>query len=102
MNKLEIYDIISEIVGKENIRLDELMSKHTTFKVGGAADIFVTPTTIDSIKQVINLCKNENIEYYVCSSPNNSGHTNLLFSNDGSADDTLISEINEFLVKNTK
>ena len=65
MNKLEIYDIISEIVGKENIRLDELMSKHTTFKVGGTADVFVTPTTIDSIKQVINLCKNEDIEYYV-------------------------------------
>lgn len=49
-----------------------------------------------------NKIKNENIEYYVCSSPNNSGHTNLLFSKDGSADDTLISEINEFLVKNTK
>ena len=65
MNKLEIYDLISKIVGKENIRLDELMSKHTTFKVGGTADVFVTPTTIDSIKQVINLCKNEDIEYYV-------------------------------------
>ena len=65
MNKLEIYDIISEIVGNENIRLDELMSKHTTFKVGGAADVFVTPTTIDSIQQVINLCTNDDIEYYV-------------------------------------
>lgn len=65
MNKLEIYDLISKIVGKENIRLDELMSKHTTFKVGGTADVFVTPTTIDSIKQVINLCKNDDIEYYV-------------------------------------
>ena len=65
MNKLEIYDLISEIIGKENIRLDELMSKQTTFKVGGTADVFVTPTTIDSIKQVINLCKNDDIEYYV-------------------------------------
>ena len=65
MNKIEMYDLISDIVGKENLLLDEPMSKHTTFRVGGTADVFVTPPTIDSIKQVIDICKKENIEYYV-------------------------------------
>lgn len=100
MNKLEIYDIISEIVGKENIRLDELMSKHTTFKVGGAADIFVTPTTIDSIKQVINLCKNENIEYYVIGKGSNllvgdNGYRGVIICIYNTLDNVSVVEDNE-------
>ena len=100
MNKLEIYDIISEIVGKENIRLDELMSKHTTFKVGGAADVFVTPTTIDSIKQVINLCKNENIEYYVIGKGSNllvgdNGYRGVIICIYNTLDNVSVVEDNE-------
>ena len=44
--------------------------------------------------------ENDKVEYIICSSPNNSGHTNLLFSKDGTADDDLIKKINDFLVKN--
>ena len=100
MNKLEIYDIISEIVGKENIRLDELMSKQTTFKVGAAADIFVTPTTIDSIKQVINLCKNENIEYYVIGKGSNllvgdNGYRGVIICIYNTLDNVSVVEDNE-------
>lgn len=65
MNKTEIYEQISEVVGKDYVLLDEAMSKHTTFKVGGDADIFVTPQTIDQIKDVINICKKENVEFYI-------------------------------------
>ena len=100
MNKLEIYDLISKIVGKENIRLDELMSKHTTFKVGGAADVFVTPTTIDSIKQVINLCKNENIEYYVIGKGSNllvgdNGYRGVIICIYNTLDNVSVVEDNE-------
>ena len=33
------------------------MSKHTTFKIGGPADIFLKVETIDELKYVINTCK---------------------------------------------
>lgn len=42
---------------------------------------------------------NKNAEYYVCTAPDNSGHTDLLFGSDGTADDRLIKRINDFLNK---
>lgn len=65
MNKAKVYELLNQIVGKEHVLLDELMSKHTTFKVGGPADIFVVPQTVEEVKAVIDVCKNENIDFYV-------------------------------------
>ena len=65
MDKNRIYDLISNVVGNKNVIIDEPMCNHTTFKVGGNADIFVTPHTIDSIKHIIDICKNEKIDYYI-------------------------------------
>lgn len=59
------------IVGKENVFQNEVMSRHTTFKVGGPADYFVTPHTSDEIKEVISLCKKEDIPYYVIGNGSN-------------------------------
>jgi UDP-N-acetylmuramate dehydrogenase len=42
--KHNLEDSIIEIVGKENIKLDEPMSKHTTFQIGGPANILQHPT----------------------------------------------------------
>ena len=33
---------LCEIAGKENVRTDEPMKQHTTFRIGGAADYFVS------------------------------------------------------------
>ena len=65
MNKTKIYEILSEALGNEYVRLDELMSKHTTFKIGGKADIFVTPQNITSLKDVIDICNRENVTFYI-------------------------------------
>ena len=40
---------------------NEFMSKHTTFKIGGPADIFVKVETIDELKYVIEKCREKNI-----------------------------------------
>ena len=56
---------LEKIVGKENIYLNEDMCKHTTFKVGGPADVFVVPQDIEQVKQVILKCKSNNQNYYV-------------------------------------
>lgn len=41
----------------------------------------------------------DNVEFIMRSHPDNSGHTNLLFDDDGTADDELMGIINEFLTK---
>lgn len=41
--------------------LNEPMKKHTTFKIGGPADIFVKVNDTEELKFVLNLAKNENL-----------------------------------------
>ena len=44
------------IVGEENVLADELMSEHTTFKVGGPADLYVIPESFDELRDVLLAC----------------------------------------------
>ena len=41
--KQQLLDTLEQIAGKENIHPNEPMSRHTTFRVGGPADVLVTP-----------------------------------------------------------
>lgn len=47
---------LEEIVGAENVALDEPMSRHTTFRIGGPADCFVTPGSVDQLRAVLSAC----------------------------------------------
>ena len=69
---------LCEIAGKENVRTDEPMKQHTTFRIGGAADYFVSPQTTDQIKNIIDLCKSEEMPWYVI-----GNGSNLLVSDRG-------------------
>ena len=73
-----VYEKIVRIVGSENVLTDESMKKHTTFRIGGTADYFVTPESIPAIAELIAFCKEENIPYYVM-----GNGSNLLVSDTG-------------------
>jgi len=55
MNR-EFYDKLAAIVTKEAIVENEPMSKHTTFRIGGNADMFVSPT-ICQLPEIIAFAK---------------------------------------------
>ena len=57
----EIYKQIITKINKERVYLNELMSKHTTFKIGGPADLFIKIETLDELKYIIEICKTKNI-----------------------------------------
>lgn len=61
----EVVNDLIKIVGKENLLLNEPMSVHTTFKIGGPADIFVTPTGYRMLKSVLNYIATINLPYLV-------------------------------------
>ena len=65
------YNELLVILDKEKIYLDEPMKKHTTFRVGGPADYFVTPSTVEEVKLIVDLCKKENMPYYVLGNGSN-------------------------------
>ena len=47
---------LEEISGRENVRVDEPMCAHTTFKVGGPADALVTPPDCKALEGVLAAC----------------------------------------------
>ena len=73
-----IYNkLVSQIDG-ELLHKDEPMSKHTSFKIGGPADILITPSSIEDIKNCIDICREENIEFIII-----GNGSNLLVSDKG-------------------
>lgn len=65
------YDRLIEMVEKERVLQKEPMSRHTTFRVGGAADYFVSVKTEEEIWKVLALCKEEGIPFFVLGNGSN-------------------------------
>lgn len=66
-----LHEELCGILESENVLKDELMKKHTTFRVGGPADWLVTPTEEQQIREVVNLLRTENVPYYVMGNGSN-------------------------------
>lgn len=68
---LKFYNRIKEIIEENRIYVDEPMKKHTTFRVGGPADYFVVPRTKEEVKELISVCKEFDMPYYVLGNGSN-------------------------------
>lgn len=78
MDKNELYHHLLTFIEKDNVLLNEPMKNHTSFKIGGEADILIRPTSIDEIKGAILLCQQKNVPYYII-----GNGTNLLVKDKG-------------------
>jgi len=76
MNRL-INDLLA-VVGEAKVKLDEPMSAHTTFRIGGPVDVFVEPDSEERLCQVVALCRDAGVPF-VCV----GNGSNLLVSDDG-------------------
>lgn len=61
----EFYNKLSELLPLAEILYDEPMSKHTTFRIGGAADVFVRIASEEQLKVLIPELVKSEIPYYV-------------------------------------
>jgi len=52
---------IEKYIDSSKIKYDEPMSKHTTMKIGGLADIMVIPESIEDVKNTLGFAKENNI-----------------------------------------
>ena len=57
MNKEYVYKCLLNILDEKDVKLDEPMKKHISFRVGGPADILVKPRSEEQIKEVIAFVK---------------------------------------------
>lgn len=53
------------IVGEENVLENEPMSVHTTFRVGGPADLYVIPEDFDEVRDVLRACDEAGVDRFV-------------------------------------
>lgn len=61
-----------------DIRYNELMKNHTSFKIGGPADVFIIPSSIDELINAIKIARQKEIPYFIM-----GNGTNLLVKDGG-------------------
>ncbi len=69
---------IENLIPKENIYKNELMSKYTSFKIGGPAECLIKIKTIEQLKLILKYAKEKNIHVTVI-----GNGSNILVSDDG-------------------
>lgn len=74
----KFYDELKKILPEDCIKLDEPMERHTSFRVGGPADYFLTPGTGEEIGKVVSCCREQGVPYYII-----GNGSNLLVADDG-------------------
>ena len=74
----KIFSDIIDFIPKENIKLDEPMSKHTSFKTGGNAEFYILVDNENQIKSLLDYSKQNNIDLYII-----GNGSNLLVSDKG-------------------
>ena len=62
---------LGAIIGVENVLRDEPMAKHTTFRIGGPADLFVLPRRTEHLIYVIHNCREAGIPYFILGNGSN-------------------------------
>lgn len=87
---------LENILGKENVKYNEPMSKHTSFRVGGNADIFAIVDSEENLTKVIKLAKKSSMPITIV-----GNGTNLLVK-DGGIRGLVIKYIaNDYSIMNT-
>ncbi len=64
--------------GTERVLFEEPMKRHTTFRIGGPAEVFCMPESFNEIRRVLEICKEEKLPYFIL-----GNGSNLLVSDKG-------------------
>ena len=93
----EIYNELIKKIDKERVLQNELMSKHTTFKIGGPADLLINVKNIEELKYILDTAKKNNINCFVI-----GNGSNLLVKDKGIRGIVINLEMNEIKVLGNK
>lgn len=66
-----VYKLLTEVVGMPSVAMDEPMSRHTSFKIGGPADILVEPSDAQRLAAVLKIIKRFELPYFVMGNGSN-------------------------------
>ena len=66
-----LYSDLIKILGEDNVKKSEPMKNHTTFRIGGDADLFATPVNAEQIHDTVIYLKKAGVPYYVVGNGSN-------------------------------
>lgn len=69
---------IASFIEAEDIKIDEMMNKHTSFRVGGPAKVFLTVHSEEKLRNILLALKRYELPYFVL-----GNGSNLLVSDEG-------------------
>lgn len=93
MNIKEILE--KSKLNKENLYYDEPMAKHTSFKIGGPADVFIKVDNIEELKETLDLSKQNQIPLTII-----GNGSNLLVTDKGIRGITAKLNLKDIEIKN--
>ena len=73
-----LIEAMRQIVSADNLLINEPMSRHTTFRTGGPACLFLRPENQDQLKKVMDFVRRLGTDYFVL-----GNGSNLLVSDEG-------------------
>ena len=82
---------IEKIISKDKIYTNELMSKHTSFKIGGPAECLIKIENVDELKSILKFSKEQDIPLTII-----GNGSNILVSDEGIKGIVLKMEIDTF------
>ena len=89
----KIVNLLHKKIDDNNILINEPMKKHTTFKIGGNADIFVKANTIEQIKYILEIVKENEVPLFIL-----GNGSNILVKDNGIRGIVLKNELNEIQI----
>lgn len=66
-----MVDLLHDKLSEKQVLINEPMEKHTSFQIGGPADLFVIPNTVEQLQYVLFLCKEKQFPYYILGNGSN-------------------------------
>lgn len=78
MDNHRIENKFCNCLGSDNVKQQEPMSRHTTFRIGGPADFYLCPHSTKEVQEIVEICKEEKLPYFVL-----GNGSNLLVSDRG-------------------
>ena len=73
-----IYEEIAKGIPEKNIHVNENMSKHISFKVGGTADFFIEVDDVPQLIYILKLAKSIKMKTYIL-----GNGTNIIVKDEG-------------------
>lgn len=71
MKSAEIVKSLENIISKDLIKTNEPMKNHTSFKIGGPAEIYIKITSIEELQNVLEFAKKENVKITILGNGSN-------------------------------